>query len=131
LPAFGQDVDDLKDRFPVVNAYEVLPGVLMIPRFGDDGRVCQMTVEKRLGLTPKDGEMSTAFSSKEIKQVEDLLAPPSERGEEAQRLLPGSFVAGEASHIERGFEHMIIEEDGGTSSGVSLITIRWKERASR
>jgi hypothetical protein len=128
LPACGQTADDLAERYPAVMAYEVRPGVLMIPRYADDGQVCEMTLEKRFSLTPKEEAYTSSFSAGLLKGLLDELVPPAERGEEARRLLPGSFVAGGVFHDEREFDNVIVVENGTVSDGIEMVTIRWKQR---
>ncbi|HWY21958.1 MAG TPA: hypothetical protein VNX26_12110 [Candidatus Acidoferrum sp.] len=46
VAALGQTSTDLNAKYPNVIAYRVRPHVLMTARFGSDGQVCEMTLEK-------------------------------------------------------------------------------------
>ncbi len=128
LFASAQSAEDFAAKYSTVTAYEIRPGVLMIPRFTDYGRVCEVTLERRLSLTPQDEEISNSISSKSLSGILEELAPPSERGEEAKYLLPESSVFGQSSRIVRDFQSIVVKEDGTTSGGVEMVTIRWKDR---
>jgi len=70
--------------FKSVEAFEVRPGILMMPRYADDGKVCEIGLQKRLYFPEKvsvDGDLSRD----EIEQAFEELVPVSERGPE----LPG------------------------------------------
>ncbi len=65
--------------FKSVEAFEVRPGVLMMPRYADDGQVCEIGLQKRLYFPEKvsvDGDLSRD----EIEQAFEELVPVTERG---------------------------------------------------
>jgi hypothetical protein len=70
--------------FKSVEAFEVRPGILMMPRYADDGQACEIGLQKRLYFPEKvsvDGDLSRD----EIQQAFEELVPVTERGSE----LPG------------------------------------------
>jgi hypothetical protein len=124
----AQTAEDFAAKYQAITAYEIRPGILMIPHFTDFGRVCEVTLEERLSLTPKDETLSSSMSASSLSGILDELAPPPERGAEAKYLLPESFVVGQSSHIARDFQTVVVTEDGTISDGLEIVTIRWKDR---
>jgi hypothetical protein len=132
--ASGQTSADLSARYPAISAYEVRPGILMTALYGEDGQVCQMTIERRHS-TPKekDIDLSSTISRKAIDQLTDELVPAAERGPATSRWLDAdSYVAGGVSDIKHSFENVSIEIVGSTSQscngGDEVVIIRWRKR---
>lgn len=71
--------------FKSVEAFEVRPGILMMPRYADDGQVCEIGLQKRLYF-PGKVSVNGDLSRDDIQQAFEQLVPLSERGSE----LPGS-----------------------------------------
>jgi hypothetical protein len=67
-----------------VEAYEVRPGILAMPRYAEDGQVCEIGLQKRLYI-PEGANVSDHLSRDEIEPIFEELVPASERGPE----LPG------------------------------------------
>lgn len=67
-------------------AYRVHSHVLMKLRFGSDGQVCEMTLEKGQ-RTDTNTPYDDSFSNEEVHSLVDDLAPETQRG----RDLPGRF----------------------------------------
>jgi len=77
------------DKFPrykAVEAYEIRPGILMIPRYAADGRVCEIGLERR-HYSPEMIRLDSSLSRKEIDEIVDELAPENERGPKEGGLL--------------------------------------------
>ena len=66
-------------KYNAVEAYEVHPGILMMPQYSEDGQICQIGLEKRL-YSPQKIRLDAGLSREEIKQVFDELVPLNERG---------------------------------------------------
>lgn len=66
-------------KYKAVEAYEVHPGILMFPRYAEDGRVCEVGLE-RLHYSPGKIVVYSTLSRQEIDAIVDELAPASERG---------------------------------------------------
>jgi hypothetical protein len=70
---------DKFSKYRTVEAYEVRPGILMMPRYGEDGQVCEIGLERRHyagGVIYLDSELSR----KDIDEIVDELVPVEERG---------------------------------------------------
>ena len=46
---------ELSAKYPVVTSYEVRPGILMTPKYSDDGQVCEMSFGRQRAI--KSGVM--------------------------------------------------------------------------
>jgi hypothetical protein len=75
-----------------IEAYEVRPGILMIPRYSDDGQVCEIGLEM-LHYTPEKIILNPTLSREVVTQIVDELVPASERG-------PKTKIVGERDMID-------------------------------
>ena len=83
LPAVGQTSSDLERKFgPPIKAFEVRPGVLMTVTYADDGRACQMVLERRRA-TDSGISTETTFSNELVEGLLDDLVPAAERGKQS------------------------------------------------
>jgi hypothetical protein len=66
-------------KYKRVEAYEVRPGILMMPRYAADGQVCMAVLQKDHYV---DGvkELDSTLPREAIMQIFDELALPAERG---------------------------------------------------
>jgi hypothetical protein len=69
-------------RYKSVEAYEVRPGILMMPRYSETGQVCEIGLEKR-HYSPERISLDSTLSREEIGQIADELAPAGDRGPKA------------------------------------------------
>lgn len=93
---------DQFSKYRAVQAYEIRPGILMMPRYSADGQVCEIGLERR-HYSPEVIRLESTLSRKEIDEIADELAPVGERGAE-----------------EAGVRHDLISLAG---SGISTVTI--------
>jgi len=70
---------DLFSKYKAVEAYELKPGILMMPRYTADGEVCEIGLEKRQ-YSPELIRTSSRLSHAEIEQYVDELVPSDARG---------------------------------------------------
>lgn len=66
-------------KYKAVEAYEIRPGVLMMPSYSSDGQVCQIGLEK-LHYSSGNIRLDSSLSRKEIDQIFDELVPADVRG---------------------------------------------------
>jgi hypothetical protein len=78
-PNESLQVDEYK-QYRAVHSYEIRPGVLISPSYSDEGRVCEIAIEKR-HYSGKAVDVDAAMSSEEIELLFDELAPLEERGQ--------------------------------------------------
>ncbi len=82
-------------RYRGIEAYEVRPGVLMIPRFTTDGQLCEIGLQP-LYYSPEGINLNSInpfnasnsiFSPEAINQIFDELVPAQERGPRPRNLI--------------------------------------------
>jgi len=125
----GQTSADLGAKYRQITSYEVRPGIVMTPRYAQDGQVCEMIVEKR-AKTDRGIVFGSSFSEKEWKEVVDKLVPPNERGKDVTEMLnttiDGGFITADCT-----YENVKIRVQGVTRpkpTPAALITITWSKR---
>jgi hypothetical protein len=124
-------------KYKAIEAYEIRPGVLMMPRYSSDGQVCEIGLEK-LHYSPEVINIDLSLSREEIYQIVDELVPADERGPRSKDLLGTlTLVTGVSTTTTIDFENVSIEIDGATSpdAGKHKVTvdgvaaaIKWKNR---
>jgi len=124
-------------KYRTVEAYEIRPGVLMMPRYSEDGHVCEIGLEKR-HYSPQEINLNSILSRKEIDQIFDELVPPDERGPKSSDFGADLTVQGGGSITTNiGYENVslrIFSEQLPSSSRREIVindivaTIHWKNR---
>ncbi len=125
-------------KYKPVEAYEVRPGILMIPTFSANGQLCEIGLEK-LHYTPDDIILSSELPRDEINQIIDELAPVKERGSKPTNLIEqGSLgIQGNALDEDEEYENVsirIYSEASPASSQRQIVasdvaaTITWKHQ---
>lgn len=136
-PATGSQAEGQFKRYKAVEAYEIRPGVLMMPRYDSAGQMCEIGLEK-LHYSPEVIRHGSDLSRKEIDEITSELAPADERGPESE-ILAGSEITltdGGASTTISDYENVTIEihawqlRSGKKVSTVEqdAVVIRWKHR---
>jgi hypothetical protein len=130
------------DKFPsykAVEAYEIRPGILMMPRYAADGQVCEIGLEKR-HYSPELIRLDSTLSRKEIDEIVDELAPSNERGPKEAGLLGDlTSIDGVSLTTSSMYENISIEIYSKLLPGKKLqiaqedvaATVKWKNRKCR
>jgi hypothetical protein len=126
-------------KFPsykTVEAYEIRPGVLMMPRYSADGQVCEIGLERR-HYSPEMIRLDSTLSRKEIDEIVDELAPENERGPKEVGLV-GDLVLidGVGLTTTETYENISVEIDSRLMPSKKLeiaeenvaATLTWKNR---
>ena len=66
-------------KYKRVEAYEVRPGILMMPRYSANGQVCMAVLQKDHYLNGV-ADLDSTLPREVVTQILDELVPPSERG---------------------------------------------------
>jgi len=129
-------------KFKAIEAYEVRPGVLAMPKYSENGSLCEIDLERLKFSSGKIALDSSKLSRDEIKESVDDLVPVSERG----RSLPdlsGTSLEGQSAVTFEEFENISIKiysalsikpEDFPPKPGMNIdatdrvATIQWKQR---
>jgi hypothetical protein len=127
-------------RYQKIEAYEVRPGILMMPRYTADDEVCEIGLE-RLHYSPKLIRLDSDLSRKEINEILDELVPADERGKPAKDATDTLITqSGHSLTTNIQFENVSIQIYGATSPSdhkgkttVSevIATVKWKQRMCR
>jgi hypothetical protein len=138
-------------KYKTVEAHEIRPGILMMPRYTDDGRVCEIGLEP-LRYTPEKVNIDPSLSRQTIDQIVDELAPAAERGPKtklfggADAILYGGLTSStnvdyeniSVEMVNRGGPYKIVRRRvSNKSRGASdpseyiAVVIRWNNRHCR
>ncbi|HET9166036.1 MAG TPA: hypothetical protein VFP11_08565 [Candidatus Angelobacter sp.] len=122
---------------PAVEAYEIRPGILMMPSYSDTGQVCQIVLEKR-HVSPTNIDLDAEMSGEELSRIFDELVPKDERGRPKLNVGDNgniSMVDGHALATITMYENVSMRiygksKDTGPKSYVAA-TIDWEKRKCR
>lgn len=120
-------------RYPRVESYEIRPGVLAIPKYAENGEVCQVSIEK-LHIQQDGVELGASTMSRElVLEMIDELAPPSERGKAMTQLAGFDYIDiinGTADVAAANYENVSVQIYGSTSAPEDVaVILDWKRRA--
>lgn len=124
-------------KYRAIEAYEVRPGILMMPRYSADKQVCEIGLEK-LHYSPEVIRLDSSLSRKEIDQIVDELVPAEERGPRSKEFV-GTLItrSGPSLTMNIDFENVWLQIHGrasnapgeaGTTVDWVAATIKWKNR---
>ena len=124
-------------KYKPIKAYEIRPGVLMMPSYSSDGQVCEIGLEK-LHYSPEMIRLDSTLSRGEIDQIFDELVPADERGPRSKDLAGTLITQGGGSlTTNMDFENVSIQIYGSATSahgksGITVdevaATLKWKNR---
>jgi hypothetical protein len=125
-------------KYQLIEAYEVRPGILTMPRYTADNEVCEIGLE-RLHYSPKLIRLESGLSRAEINQAIDELVPSDERGKaiKSNALITQS---GASLITSMEYENVRIEiygavspsnRKGDTTVNEVIAKITWKKRRCR
>lgn len=123
-----------------IEAYEVRPGILMMPRYTADDKVCEIGLE-RLQYSPTLIRVDSGLSREEIFQILDELVPVDERGKPSRDTV-GNLVtqSGQSVTTKIEYENVSIRVYGVTlpskhkneiAVNEVVATVKWKQRSCR
>jgi hypothetical protein len=131
LPAGPQNAKFSK--YKAVEAYEIRPGILMMPKYAEDGQVCEITLE-RTNAFSATVNLTPTLPRKTVLELVDELAPVDERGPRTMDF-GRDYISQHAGHSVTTFaewENVAVDIYGRTStgggSGDIVAEIRWKKR---
>ena len=125
-------------KYKAVEAYEIRPGILMMPRYSAEGQVCEIGLEK-LHYSPEKIRLDFDLPRQDIEQIFDDLVPSAERGPKPTTLLEQGMttVSGRGMISDEEYQNVSIRIFGKITSadgkdGASLdevaATLTWKNR---
>jgi hypothetical protein len=127
-------------KYQKIEAYEIRPGILMMPRDATDGEVCEIGLEK-LHYSPKVIRVDTTISREEVFEILDEIVPAAERGKPSEDLLDNDIsIMGQVRKTNIGFDNVSIQIYGtntpsadkkGVTVNQVVATVKWKQRICR
>ena len=78
-------------KYKAVEAYEIRPGILAMPRYSKDGQVCEVGLERE-HYSPELIRLDASLSREEIDKIADELAPVDERGAKTKGLTERDLI---------------------------------------
>jgi hypothetical protein len=134
-------VHDQFAKYKQIEAYEIRPGILMMPRYSADGQVCEIALEKR-HYSPEMIRLDSGLSRDEIDQIFDELIPADERGPRSKDFAGRDMIiqTGPSLTTIIGFENVSIQissysrpAPGKSKTTVDdvVATVNWKSRKCR
>jgi hypothetical protein len=123
----SQSIAELSEKYPVVTAFEIRPGILMTPKYTDEGKICRMSFERQ-HATRSGNYLGSVISDKLAKDIVDQLAPPTVRGKESKSSGAISIV-GILMMTDFDYENVAVTFLGDPNeAGTTLVVITWKNR---
>jgi hypothetical protein len=86
LTLSGNPDRDQFSKYKTVEAYEIRPGILMMPSYAADGQVCEIGLERRR-YSPEVIRLDSDIPDKDLNEIIDELVPASERGPRSKGLI--------------------------------------------
>jgi hypothetical protein len=127
-------------KYRKIEAYEVRPGIIMMPKYTADGEVCEIGLE-RLLYSADLVRVSSNLSRGEINQILDELVPAGERGERLTDSAYNQIVqSGNSLVTNIGYEKVSIRIYGvmspshrknETTVSEHVATVKWNNRMCR
>lgn len=119
--------------YPSVESYEIRPGVLAMPKYANDGELCQVSIEK-LHIQQNGVELGVPTMSRQtVLKMIDELAPPSERGRAISQLAGFDYIDvinGTADVAAANYQNVSVKIYGSTSApGDVAVVLVWKRKA--
>jgi len=126
--------NEMFSMYKSVEAYEIRPGILAMPRYAEDGQVCEIGVEKR-SYSPEMIRVGGRLTRKEIDDIAADLVPASERGPKTPMFgnINENGLEGHETMVEAdSYENVTIFIYGDASAKCNIgdvaFTIQWTKR---
>ena len=138
LLASAKPVHEQFAKCKMLEAYEIRPGVLMMPSYASDGQVCEIGLEK-LHYSPEMIRLDSSLSRKEIDEIFDELVPADEKGPRS-KAFSGTLITQSGGSLTTNidFQDVSIQIYGATAAdkrGTTVdevaATLKWKNRTCR
>jgi hypothetical protein len=120
-------------KYKAVEAYAIRPGILMMPRYAEDGQVCEITLE-RTNVSSETINLTPTLPRKTLMELVDELAPVDERGPRTMDFGRDyiSQHSGESVTTFAEWKNVAVDIYGRSSTrcgaGDAVAEIRWKKR---
>lgn len=131
LGATLRSSQDFRSRYQLIQSYEIRPGVLATPKYGSNGTLCEVSVEKR-HVQGDTVDLGATMPRKLMLNIANELAPDHERGQPTHQF--GRFdyenVSGSSAVTIQDYAFLSIHIYRATSeSGDTAMILQWKNAA--
>jgi hypothetical protein len=117
-------------KYKAIEAYELKPGILIMPSYTEDGQVCEVGVEKK-HYSPDITRIDSGMSHDEVEQIVNELVPLDQRGPKAE-FFGNTTDTGYISTTVEDYANVTVlltgDETPKRKIGDVAITIKWKNR---
>lgn len=130
---FVRPQNDRFSRYKSVEAYEVRSGILMMPRYTEDGQVCEITLEKH-HYSNGTANVGSTIPRETFIELVDELVPQSQRGQQTMNFGKEymSAYGGNGVTTFAEYENVSVHIAGiaspRTSAGDIVAIVKWKKR---
>jgi hypothetical protein len=122
-------------KYRAVEAYEIRPGILMMPKYASDKQVCEIVLERH-HYSNETASLDSTMPREVITQIADELAPPRERGPLTTALgrdylsaYSGNSVTTFADYKNVSIRIFGIASPAGTAAAGDVVAvIHWNDR---
>lgn len=128
---FAKPRDDRFLHYKAVEAYEIRPGILVMPGYSADGQICQAVIQKE-SYSNEIVHLDPTMPREVVDQIVDELVPDNEKGpltldKEMSRL---SLYIGNAVTSFVDYKNVSVDiERRASSTGETVAVIKWKHPA--
>ena len=143
-PNAATDLGQLLATYPKVDAYEVRPGILLLPSYTTGGEVCALGLQT-LHYTPDMVRLDPDMTGQGVDKILDELVPSAERGEPSADIPRGLYTrSGQSLVYTRQYENVTLQywweitspperksKKNGTDGNLVAVTVKWKHRTCR
>lgn len=117
-------------KYKAIEAYEIRPGILMMPRYSNDRQVCEVELEKR-HYSNETAFLDSQLPHEVIIQIIDELVPDGERGRQTMNFGGEYMSAYSGNGVTMFAEYENISIDiyrEASQPGDVVAVVRWKNR---
>jgi len=115
---------DKFSKYKSVEAYEIRPGILMMPRYTEDGQVCEIGLERRHYM-PEMINLDSLLLQKDVNEIADELVLANEKGPRKMDTRgpysSGDGIGNAENYID--YEYVSVERVESVAA-----VIKWKNR---
>jgi len=127
-------------KYKPIESYQIRPGILIMPRYSQDGQVCEIGVEKRL-YSPERVSIDPTLPRRTMEEIFDELVPIEDRGPRVKGFSDDLMMeAGQVMTTQIGYTNVVfrIFSERMPHSTKSKITegdiaaiIQWRNRTCK
>jgi hypothetical protein len=125
--------DDRFSKYKSVAAYEVLQGILVLPRYASDGQICEAAIQAN-HYSENVMRFDSTMPRDTVDQIVNELVPDSEKGPllEDKDLARLEIYAGHSVTSFMDYKNVSIDiSRGDTDHGEIVAVIKWKHAACK